>query len=43
MDDTHCTESQEDWQKRIFRARDRHQWKEDHADDERDAEREVEG
>ena len=37
MNDNHYTESKEDWQKRIFRASDRHQYKEDHADDERDA------
>ena len=37
MNDTHYTESKEDWNKRIFIAKDRQQWKEDHADDERDA------
>ena len=37
MNDNHYTESKEDHNKRIFRARDKHQYKEDHADDERDA------
>ena len=36
MNDNHYQESKEDWQKRIFRERDRQQYKEDHADDERD-------
>lgn len=37
LDDTHYTESKEDSNKRIFRARDKQQWKEDNADNERDA------
>ena len=36
MNDNHYRESKEDWQKRIFRERDRQQYKEDHTDDERD-------
>ena len=38
MNDNHYTESKEDWEKRMFRARDKQKFKEDHADDERDAE-----
>ena len=43
MNDSHLTESKEDLNKRIFRERDKQQYKEDHTDDERDAdfEREV--
>lgn len=37
MNDNHYTESKEDWHNRIFRARDRHQYKEDNTDNERDA------
>ena len=37
MNDSHYTESKEEHNKRIFRASDKHQYKEDHADDERDA------
>jgi len=38
LSDNHYTESKEDWEKRIFRARERQQYKEDHADDKRDEE-----
>jgi len=38
MNDNHYTESKEDWHKRIFKARDKHQYKEDNADNERDME-----
>ena len=37
MNDNHLIESNEAHNKRIFRARDKHRYKEDHADDERDA------
>jgi len=37
LSDAHYRESKEDRDNRIFRARDRHQAKEDSADDDRDA------
>jgi hypothetical protein len=36
MNDNHYTESKEDGEKRIFGARDKQQYKEDHADDYRE-------
>jgi len=42
MNDNHLTESKEDCEKRIFRKRDKNQYKEDHADDERDADKDME-
>ena len=42
LSDNHYTESKEDQENRIFRSSNKHQYKEEHADDDRDADFEKE-